>query len=96
MVYGNGLENRRGVKATESSNLSLSAKKNTDQMVCIFLVLRLRFDSRVPQGGINREFGVATRRLKSLLFPEQASEKRLEPLSPPRRLMGMCRPMSPA
>ena len=27
VVYGNGLENRRGVKATESSNLSLSAKK---------------------------------------------------------------------
>ena len=37
MVYGNGLENRRGVKATESSNLSLSAKKNDDQSVVIFL-----------------------------------------------------------
>ena len=29
MVYGNGLENRRGVKATESSNLSLSARRDT-------------------------------------------------------------------
>ena len=37
MVYGNGLENRRGVKATESSNLSLSAKKNDDPTGVIFL-----------------------------------------------------------
>ncbi len=41
MVYGNGLENRRGVKATESSNLSLSAKKNTDRLVCIFCLVSM-------------------------------------------------------
>ena len=36
MVDGTGLENRRGVKATEGSNPSLSATKKADISVCFF------------------------------------------------------------
>lgn len=40
MVEGNGLENRRAGNGSESSNLSLSARENTQSYGCVFSIAR--------------------------------------------------------
>ena len=60
MVEGNGLENRRAFTRTEGSNPSLSAKKNADHLVSIFLALGSESE---PSGFVkqnSRGFGVGS------------------------------------
>ena len=67
MVEGNGLENRRAFTRTEGSNPSLSAKKNADHLVSIFLAMEPESE---PSGFAKqnyRGFGVARKRIESLL-----------------------------
>ena len=60
MVEGNGLENRRAFTRTEGSNPSLSAKKNADHLVSIFLALGPESETSGFVKQNSRGFGVGS------------------------------------